>query len=143
MRHRQSKLDGPDILAGTTAEKYTAEVNATGHLPGAFLIEYRGVAENPEISLIGKITGKEYGNCKIDHAFTATTGFKLSTAYEDSYIKEIKSDGSEVDLLPDTDLSLEPFFKIPLSEPCILRLDDDGALHGKLNAKVYYYYRSV
>ncbi len=139
----QSKFDGPDILAGTTAEKYTAEVNATGHLPGAFLIEYKGIAENPEISLVGKISGQEYGNCKIDHAFTANTGFRLSTAYEDSYIKEIKEDGSEVDLLADADLSLEPFFKIPLTEPCVLRLTDDGALHGTLNAKVYYYYRSV
>ena len=142
-RISQSKFDGPDILAGTTAEKYTAEVNAAGHLPGAFLVEYKGIAENPEISLVGKISGQEYGNCKIDHAFTANTGFRLSTAYEDSYIKEIKEDGSEVDLLADADLSLEPFFKIPLTEPCILRLTDDGALHGTLNAKVYYYYRSV
>lgn len=138
-----SKLDGPAVLVGTTAEKYTVQIDPNGHLPAAFYLEYHGIAEDPEITLTGLSTGTVYGDCKLDHQFAATTGFKLSTAYEESYIKKILSDGSEEDLLNDVDLSLEPFFKMPLTEPCVLRLNDDGALHGTLSAKVYYYYRSV
>lgn len=142
-RFDSSKLDGPDILAGSTADKYSAQIEASGHLPGALYVEYHGVAESPEIILEGAESGTIYGDCKINKAFSATSGFKLSTAYEESYVTEIKPDGTESDLLDAVDISLEPFFKIPLNEPCILRLTDDGALHGELSAKAYYYYRSV
>lgn len=138
-----SKLDGPAVLVGTTAEKYSVEINPSGHLPAAFYLEYHGIAENPQITLTGLVSGTVYGNCKLDHQFTSNTGFKLSTAYEDSYIYKILANGSEQDLLNDVDLTLEPFFKMPITEPCILKLDDDGALHGELSAKIYYYYRSV
>lgn len=138
-----SKLDGPAILANSTAEKYSAQIDPNGHLPAAFYVEYHGIAENPEIILKGLITDTIYGDCKLDHQFISTTGFKLSTAYEESYIKKINTNGSEEDLLSDVDLSLEPFFRMPTTEPCILRLTDDGALHGEMSAKVYYYYRSV
>lgn len=138
-----SKLDGPDVLVASTIDKYAAEISPSGHLPAAFYLEYHGIAENPEITLEGLVTGTVYGDCKIDERFTANTGFKLSTAYEDAYVKKILANGSETDLLSDVDLSLEPFFKMPTTEPCILRLIDDGALHGELSAKIYYYYRSV
>lgn len=138
-----SKLDGPDILGSTTAENYSAQIEPSGHLPAAFYIEYHGVAENPEIILKGIESDTIYGDCKLDHRFTENTGFKLSTAYEDSYIKKIMANGSEEDLLSDVDLSLEPFFKMPLTEPCVLKVIDDGALHGELSARVYYYFRSV
>lgn len=138
-----SKLNGPAIIAGSTEEKYTAQIDPSGHLPGAFYLEYHGVAENPEITLVGINTGTVYGDCKINHQFASNTGFKLSTTYENSYINKILANGSEQDLLNSIDLAYEPFFKMPLNEPCILKLDDDGSLHGKLNAKIYYYYRSV
>lgn len=142
-RFDDSKWDGPDVLVGTTAEKYTVKLDPDGHIPAAFYLEYKGVAENPEITLTGLISGTVYGDCKLDHRFVSGTGFKLSTAYDESYIRKIGLNGSEEDLLSDVDLSLEPFFKMPLTEPCILKLDDDGALHGELSAKIYYYYRSV
>lgn len=142
-RIEDSKLDGPAILVGTTAEKYSAQISPGGHIPSAFYIEYKGIAENPEILLEGLNSGIIYGDCKIDHQFTVGTGFKLSTSYDESYIKKIMANGSEEDLLNDVDLSLEPFFKMPMNEPCLLRLIDDGALHGELSAKIYYYFRSV
>lgn len=142
-RIEESKLDGPAILVGTTAEKYSAQIDPSGHIPAAFYLEYHGIAEDPEITLTGLISGTVYGDCKLDQQFISGTGFKLSTAYDESYIKKINLNGSEEDLLSNVDLSLEPFFKMPLTEPCILRLNDAGALHGELSAKIYYYYRSV
>lgn len=138
-----SKLDGPDILASSTSEKYSAIIDPSGHLAGAVYVEYHGIAENPVITLTGETSGTEYGRCSIDGSFTSTMGFKLSTRYEDSYIRKILSDGTEEDILSEVDLEYEPFFKIPLTEPCVLRLTDSEALHGNLIAKIYYYYRSV
>lgn len=138
-----SKLDGPDIFGNSNGLNYTAQIDPAGHLPGAFYFEYHGTAESPIITLTGIISGTEYGNCSINKSFANNTGFKLSTAYEDSYVTKILANGSEEDLLSDVDLSLEPFFKMPLTEPCIVKLEDAGALNGTLTAKINYYYRSV
>ena len=142
-RWDNSKLDGPDVLVGSTAERYSAQIEGSGHLPGAFYIEYHGVAVKPKVSLTGVLTGTLYGKCEIDETFTSQMGFKLSTKYEDSYIRKIAADGTEVNLLSSVGLEYEPFFKLPLSEPCLLELSDDGALSGSMSAKVYFYYRSV
>lgn len=138
-----TKLDGPSILVGSLYLDYAAQIDPNGHLPGAIYLEYHGAAENPEIILEGVDSGTIYGDCKIESRFASNTGFKLSTSYEDSFIRKINANGSEDDLLSHVDLSLEPFFKIPLTESCILRLVDDGVINGELSAKVYYYYRSV
>lgn len=138
-----SRLDGTDILASSVADSYSAQIDPAGHLPGAFYIEYHGLAENPIVLLTGAISGEVYGKCAISGSFAQNTGFKLSTRYEDAYIKKVLSNGTEVDILDDVDLSFEPFFKLPLTESCLLKVTDDGVLHGDLSAKVYYYYRSV
>ena len=142
-RWDNSRFDGTDILASSTADSYSAQIDSDGHLPGAFYIEYLGAAVNPIVLLTGIESDIVYGKCKITGNFAANTGFKLSTKYEDSYVRKILSDGTEQDILSSVDLSFEPFFKMPLNEPCILQLVDDGALHGDLTAKIYYYYRSV
>ena len=138
-----SKLDGPDVLVGSTASKYSAIIEPVGHFPAGFYIEFHGVAENPEIKLQGQNSGTVYGDCKITERFAANTGFKLSTNYDNAYVSKILANGSEVDLLPKVDLTLEPFFKMPLTEPCVLKVIDDDALHGDLSAKIFFYYRSV
>lgn len=138
----QSKLDGPDILVSSFGDEYSAEIEPSGHLPGALEIEFNGVAENPEFLLIGMESGTVYGDCEIDGDFSAGQKLLISTAYGDSYVKKIDGD-TETDLLRYVNLAKEPFFKIPLDEPCILRMIDSGSLSGKLSAKAYFYYRSV
>ena len=138
----QSTLDGPDILVSSLGDEYSAEIEPSGHLPGALEIEFEGVAENPEFLLIGSESGTVYGDCEIDGDFSAGQKLLISTAYGDSYVKKIDGD-METNLLRYVNLAKEPFFKIPLDEPCVLRMIDSGSLSGKLSAKAYFYYRSV
>ena len=63
--------------------------------------------------------------------------------YENSYVKSIDLLGNETDLLPFVDLTTDPFFKVPLTEDCILNITDADSLSGQVDGRIYYYYRSV
>lgn len=139
----ESRLDGSDVLVNSTAESYTTDIVPYGHLPAAIKIAIKGTASNPVFRLRGVTTGIEYGKCAINKSFSDETTVELSTMYENSYVKSIDILGFEEDLLPYVDLTGEPFFKVPLTEPCRLTITDDESLQGSVKGSVYYYYRSV
>ena len=138
-----SQLDGTDVLIGSMAEAYASEIEAYGHLPAAVKITLKGIASNPVFRLVGKETGIEYGRCAIEKSFGSETTIELSTMYENSYVKSIDLLGNETDLLPFVDLTTDPFFKVPLTEDCILNITDADSLSGQVDGRIYYYYRSV
>ena len=47
------------------------------------------------------------------------------------------------DLLSKIDLDGEPFFRLPLTEPCTLTIAAQAAISGAADVEVFYYYRSV
>ena len=58
-------------------------------------------------------------------------------------MKKIGADGTETDLLDALDLSMGPFFHIPVNEPCALSIEADTPVTGRASLLIYYYYRSV
>lgn len=130
-------------LAPLAVKEFEAIIEPQGHLPAAFEISYRGVTVNPVISLIGE-SGKLYGKCALNHSIVYdSTTLMLSTKYDEPYIKKRLASGAEVNLLKYVDLSEEPFFKMPTTERCTLKIEDDDVMNGYLTVKTLYYYRSV
>jgi hypothetical protein len=120
-----------------------AAIAGTGHIPGAVELTFRGAVVNPQIRLTGNISGKTYGICKLDVSLEETDQLQYSTRYENSYVKKISAGSVETDLLDVLDLSVTPFFHIPVNEPCTLSVESDAPIVGRVNLLIYYYYRSV
>ena len=81
--------------------------------------------------------------CSVTVVLSEGDQLKLSTRYENSYVKRITAAGVETDLLDVLDLSLTPFFHIPVNEPCTVSIEADSAFTGKADLLIYYYFRSV
>ena len=120
-----------------------AQIVGTGHIPGALTVIVRGGMTNPQLRLVGNLTGKTYGVCSLSVVLEETDALMFSSLYENSYVKKRSADGTETDLLDVLDLSREPFFHIPVNEPCTLSIEADGAFAGRAEMQIYYYYRSV
>lgn len=127
--------DSTAALSGTIA--------ASGHIPGAVEISYSGTIVNPRIRLTGNISGKVYGTCAVAVTLEPSDTLKFSTKYEKSCVSKISAGGAETDLLDELDLIQEPFFHIPVDEPCTLTIESDSLISGKAQVRVYYYFRSV
>ena len=67
----------------------------------------------------------------------------FSTDYLDSYVRKLSASGVATDLLSKIDLDGEPFFRLPLTEPCTLTIAAQAAISGAADVEVFYYYRSV
>lgn len=127
--------DSTATLSGTIA--------GAGHIPGALDITYHGAITNPKIRLTGNISGKTFGVCSVAVVLAETDLLKISTRYENSYVKRVTAEGVETDLLDALDLSSNPFFHIPVDEPCTLSIEADAIFTGSADLLIYYYYRSV
>lgn len=127
--------DSSATLSGTIA--------GAGHTPGSIELTYYGAIVNPRIRLVGNITGRTYGLCSVAVTLLPSDQLRLSTRYEESYVKRISAGGQETDLLDVLDLSTTPFFHIPVDEPCTLSVEADAAFSGSAELTIYYYYRSV
>ena len=127
--------DSSAALSGTIA--------GAGHVPGSLVLTFYGAITNPRIRLVGNITGKTYGICSVSVVLNSSDQLILSTRYEDAFVKRISAGGAEMDLLDVLDLSTEPFFHIPVNEPCTLSVEADAAFTGTADLVLYYYYRSV
>lgn len=114
-----------------------------GHIPGAIELEYHGGITNPKIRLVGNVTGKTYGICAVSAVLLASDTLKISTKYENAYVKKVAADGVETDLLDALDLSTTPFFHIPVDEACTISIESDAAFTGYADLMIFYYYRSV
>ena len=104
---------------------------------------FRSRAASPVISLTGQLTGKLYGACRISDTIAAGETLLFSTDYLDSYVRKLSAAGVQTDLLSKIDLDGEPFFRLPLTEPCTLTIAAQAAISGAADVKVFYYYRSV
>lgn len=125
----------------------TAEISATiagaGHIPGALELSFYGAIINPRIRLTGNISGKTFGVCSVAASFDEFDLLKFSTNPRNAYVKKVSPGGKETDLLDSLDLTTEPFFRLPVDEPCTLSLESDASFTGTVNLLIYYYYRSV
>ena len=128
-------LDSSAALSGT--------ISGAGHIPGALELTYRGAITNPRIRLTGDLSGKTYGVCSVTVVLASDDTLRISTRYEQSYVKRISSAGIETDLLDALDLSSSPFFHIPVDEPCTIAIEADAAFTGYADLLIYYYFRSV
>lgn len=118
-------------------------ISGAGHIPGALTMSFVGAITNPRIRLTGNISGKTVGICSIEAVLLETDILKFSSRYENSYVKKVTATGEEIDLLDSLDLSLNPFFHVPVSEPCSVTLESASSFTGTAELLVYYYYRSV
>lgn len=124
------------VYASPMVGSYSVELNPSGHLDAALVFTYPGAIENPTLTLRGVNTGTLYGQCDVT---ANVTGFQFSSLYSDSYIK----DGSGNSLLNGVTPGYDPFFRLPLEEPCVLTLTADSTLIESATVKTYYFYRSV
>lgn len=118
-------------------------IAGAGHIPAAIELSYYGSIKNPQIKLSGNISGRTLGVCSVAAVLEDTDVLKLSTKYEGSFVKKISAVGLETDLLDAVDLSLMPFFRVPVNEPCTVSIESDDSFSGVAELLVYYYYRSV
>ena len=114
-----------------------------GHIPGALELIYCGSIKNPRIKLTGNISNRTLGVCSVAAVLEDTDVLRFSTKYEKSYVKKVSPAGLETDLLDALDLSLTPFFRVPVNEPCTVSIESDDSFSGRAELLVYYYYRSV
>lgn len=128
-------------------EDATASLSGTlhpdGHVPAAISVTFYGGVASPVISLTGQLTGKLYGACRISDTIAAGETLLFSTDYLDSYVRKLSAAGVQTDLLSKIDLDGEPFFRLPLTEPCTLTIAAQAAISGAADVEVFYYYRSV
>lgn len=127
--------DSSAALSGTIA--------GAGHIPGSLELTFYGAITNPKIRLVGNVSGKTYGICSVSVVLNPSDQLVFSTRYENAYVKRVAAGGIETDLLDVLDLSTEPFFHIPVDEPCTLSVEADAAFSGTADLVLYYYYRSV
>lgn len=133
-----------DLIYGTdSSASLSGPIAGAGHVPGALELTCHGAITNPRIRLVGDVSGKTYGICSVSVVLLATDSLKVSTRYENSYVKRVAAGGAETDLLDALDLSTTPFFHIPVDEPCTISIEADSPFTGSADLLVYYYYRSV
>lgn len=131
------------IYGSSSAATMSADIAKGGHVPAAVKISYTGSILNPRITLKGAASGDTYGVCSLAVSLGASDTLEFSTLNQDSYVRIRSATGIVTDLLDVVDLSIEPFFRVPLNEPCTLEITADDVFTGTADLQIYYYYRSV
>ena len=121
----------------------SCKIPGSGHIPGAMRLTYSGAISDPELRLMDDTTGKLIGRCKIYADLSETDTLIYCTRYDQSYAKVISATGEERDLLDVLDLTMDPFFHIPVNHPCTFSIESTADLSGIAELQVYHYYRSV
>lgn len=123
------------------APAFAATLQPEGDIPAGLVLSFDIVAVNPALTLVGLSTGTVYGRCEIEYTFVAGDVLEWSSEPDDGYCRLIRA-GDTVDLSGALDMTAEPFFQMPVTEPCLLRLTGSG-LTGEGSLSVSYYYRSA
>lgn len=133
-----------ELRYGPDSDAYmSAALAGTGHIPGALEVSLRGAIRSPKLKLVGSRTGKVIGICSLPITLAETERLEYSSRYENSYVRKVSADGTVTDLLDVLDLSLTPFFRMPVNEPSTLSVEADAEFIGSAELKAYYYFRSV
>ncbi len=140
-RFTASKFDVARF-APSRAGSMAADIDPSGHFPAAILFRYTGAAEDPAVILSGA-SGEVYGKCQVYETFAVNDILEICSAVDNSYVRKIHANGTMKDLINNIEKSFNPFPRVPLSEPCTLRIISDAALPGYAEAQVFYYYRTV
>ena len=134
----------PDLMYGSDGVNTVAgSIPKAGHIPAAIELSYQGNVINPSIRLVGRTSGNVYGVCSISETFGAADILKFSTRYRNAYVRKVYPDGREKDLLDNVNLTSNPFFRIPVNEPCDISIESDTGASGRADLWIYYYFRSV
>lgn len=128
--------DSTLVYASSYNGAYGVQLSPAGHIPAAIQMTYTGAVTEPTIVLTGVSTGTEYGRCKINVSASASVVY--SSLYSNSFVTVDGVDASNY-ISPASD----PFFHLPLAEPCNLRILSNAEMTGTAEASIYYYYRSV
>lgn len=126
-----------------SAASISATIAGGGHVPGALELSFYGAIVNPRIRLTGNVSGKTFGVCSISAVMAENDRLLYSSRRNDSYVKRVTAAGIEADLLDALDLSANPFFHLPVDEPCTITFEADDSFTGVVDLTIYYYYRSV
>ncbi|MBQ3276262.1 MAG: hypothetical protein IJH47_04290 [Oscillospiraceae bacterium] len=126
----------PFTYPSSTVGSWTVEISPAGDQPASLVFTFTGEAENPVLTLTGADSGVVYGQCSVSGT---VSGLRLSSQWLDSYIR----DGAGNDLLDAVSPGTDPFFRAPVTERCLLRLEADNELSGSASVAVNYFYRSV
>lgn len=142
-RKRYTYRYTPELRYGTAAAaQLSGTVNPAGHVPASLTFEFFGAIVNPVLSLIGVNTGTVYGRAAVTASLLATDTLEYSSMYRNSYIQVRHADGSTTDLLDSVDLSGDPFFRAPVTEPATFAMSSDASFTGQGELQIYYYFRS-
>lgn len=155
MEYTVSEIDGqivegfvydedPDtyLIYGVGSKDHSAEVQPQGDIEAAVKVTFKGHIINPVFSLIGLASRKIIGECAVEGSFDSSGSLVLSTEEQNCYIVYKASDGTEVDLLDAIDITTNPFFRIPLDEPCEVSISGESIL-GTAEMQVFAYYVGV
>lgn len=133
-----------DLRYGSdSAAALSGLVVPAGHIPAALDISFSGAIVNPRIRLRGNVSGKNYGVCSAAVSLGTSDTLRFSSRYERSFLTKVTAAGVETDLLDVLELGTEPFFHVPLEEPCTLTIESDALISGSARVQIYYYFRSV
>lgn len=124
------------VYSSPMVGSYAVQLEPAGHMDAALVFSYPGYIEDPVLTLVGVNTGTEYGRCEVD---ANSVGFNYSSLYSDSYIRD--NDGNS--LLNGVSPNHTPFFRLPMTEPCVFTLSAASQLTESSKISVYYFYRSV
>lgn len=124
------------VYASPLVGSYSVQLTPSGHINAAMVFDYPGQIENPSLTLVGVNSGNEIGRCDVSGI---SNGLFFSSLYSDSYVKDSQGNSLLNGVTPGHD----PFFRLPLDEPCVLTLTADSLLSESAKVKVYYFFRSV
>lgn len=123
------------------AAAYAATLQPMGDLPAVLRLTFTGTATTPVITLTGLATGTVYGRVVIDTTLQAGDRLEYSSAVNDSYLRVVRG-GEIISLDNALDPTADPYFRMPVSEPCTLQISGQ-AIDGTAAVSVSYLFRTV
>ncbi len=115
-------------------------IDNTGHLEAGIKLDMYGYLINPKVEL--------WYNNELTSTFIAQTTIEIgerllySSVDNDLFVKRLKSNGEEENLLSVLDLNNENFFKLPVGTS-ILKVTADNGVETKITVEVLFEYKGV
>lgn len=140
MRYGVGRYDA-GRYAASHAATYAVSLQPDGDTAAALSLHFTGAIARPVIELIGQGSHTVYGRCSIAWDLPQGATLEWSSHPADSYCRAVVN-GEPQELYDYMDPDETPFFRLPLAEPCWLRLTGQ-AIEGAGTVKANYFYRTV